>query len=110
MGQILLSATERNMLLGQISELGIDGFFDEVLGLGDIHAYSKKDIALIWKSKNPDSVPLFIGDTEHDAEVARALGADCILLEGGHQSRDTLLRCGYEICADLYNLIKRVRK
>lgn len=106
LGQILLSATERNMLLRQISELRIDGYFDKVLGLDNIHAYSKKDIALIWKSQNPDAIPLFIGDTEHDADVAKALGADCLLVEGGHQSRDTLLRCGCEVCADLYNAIK----
>ncbi len=27
-----------------------------------------------------------VGDTVHDAEVARALGFDCILFAGGHNS------------------------
>jgi phosphoglycolate phosphatase-like HAD superfamily hydrolase len=30
---------------------------------------------------------VFIGDTTHDAEVARTLGVSCVLLSTGHQSR-----------------------
>lgn len=99
--QILLSATERNMLLGQINELGIRGYFEDVLGLDNIHAYSKKDIAIEWLRKQKDIKPLFIGDTEHDAQVARAVCADCILVAQGHQSKDTLLKCGYPVYNDL---------
>ena len=84
--QILLSATELEMLKGQISQLGIDGYFSEVMGLGNIHAYSKKELALRWREKEPDARPIIIGDTTHDAEVARAIGADCVLVCNGHQS------------------------
>lgn len=31
-----------------------------------------------------------VGDTIHDAEVAKALGAQCVLYTGGHQSRERL--------------------
>lgn len=99
--QILLSATERNMLLGQIAELEISEYFEDVLGLDNIHAYSKKDIAIEWLAKQDNIVPLFIGDTEHDAQVARAVGADCILVAQGHQSKNTLLKCGYPVYNDL---------
>lgn len=104
LGQVLLSATERKMLLGQIEKLGIAEYFDEVLGLDDIHAYSKKDLALEWRAANPEARPLVIGDTEHDADVAKAIGADCILLCNGHQSRETLQKCeGCVVCEDLFH-------
>jgi hypothetical protein len=39
-----------------------------------------------------EHVRVMLGDTDHDAETARAIGADCILLTTGHQGRDTLER------------------
>ena len=103
--QILLSATELNMLKGQIEKLGIAEYFESVMGLDNIHAYSKKELALSWKEAHPDSNPLFIGDTEHDAAVAEALGADCILVCNGHQSRSTLEACrGCVVCKDLFHV------
>ena len=91
--QLVLSASEQNMLAGQIEALGIAGYFDALLGQSDIHAHGKLEIARAWRAKNPDAIPLLIGDTDHDAAVAEAIGADCILLASGHQSRETLLRC-----------------
>jgi phosphoglycolate phosphatase len=35
-----------------------------------------------------------IGDTVHDYEVANKIGADCILIADGHQSKDKLLETG----------------
>lgn len=108
LSQILLSATELNMLKGQVSGLGIGNYFSEIYGLDNIHAYSKKQLAVKWKEENPNAVPLFVGDTEHDAEVAKAVGADCILVACGHQSRDILERCGCVVCDDLYKLIEYI--
>ena len=72
--QVLLSATEIDMLTGQLERLGIRGEFREVIGLDNIHARSKKAQALAWKERNPDARPLFVGDTLHDADVAAAVG------------------------------------
>lgn len=104
--QLLLSATERNMLKRQTRELGIDEYFDDIYGLDNIHAYSKKELAFKWRRENPDAVPLFIGDTEHDAQVAKAADAECILISCGHQSNETLRKCGCIVCDDLYKLIE----
>ena len=30
---------------------------------------------------------LLVGDTTHDFDVAKAIGADCVLVSGGHQTR-----------------------
>jgi phosphoglycolate phosphatase len=92
--QILLSATKIEMLTAQLERLGILEEFDEVIGLDNIHARSKKAQALDWKQRHPDARPLFIGDTEHDAQVADAVGGDCVLFVGGHQSASRLAACG----------------
>lgn len=94
MSQIVFSASERNMLCQQLSELGIIEYFDEVIGLKDIHAESKLHLAQEWRQNNPDAKILFVGDTVHDADTATVLGADCLLFTGGHQSKSRLLTKG----------------
>ena len=108
--QTLLSATEEQMLRAQIRELGIDTYFFEVLGLNNIHAYSKKEIAISWRQKNPDAVPIVIGDTTHDAEVAAAMGAECVLVSNGHQSEQTLLRSGAFVVDDILSAVELITK
>ena len=108
--QILLSATELNMLSGQVKALGISEYFEEIMGLDNIHAYSKKALALAWQEKNPSARPLFIGDTEHDAEVARAVDANCILIAGGHQSKATLKESGFPVFNTLSELLVNIKK
>lgn len=88
--QILLSATQRQMLLSQLQMLGISNAFDEIIGADNHHAYGKEDLARRWKSEHPEAVPLMVGDTDHDAESARAMGADILLVTCGHQSREKL--------------------
>lgn len=92
--QILLSATKIEMLTDQLDRLGLRGEFDEIIGLDNIHARSKKAQALEWRGRYPNARPLFVGDTEHDAQVADAVGGDCLLFVGGHQSADRLKTCG----------------
>ena len=87
--QVIISATEQEMLKGQLKDLHIDGFFDDVLGLDNIHAGSKLEIAKEWREKH-DGRAIFIGDTDHDAEVAKMLGAECFLIARGHQSKEYL--------------------
>lgn len=99
--QVVLSATELNMLNVQLQDLGIQDRFNDVFGLGDIHAASKAALAREWRKNNPLAKALFIGDTIHDAEVAREAEADCVLVARGHQSYETLSKCGVPV---VYNL------
>ena len=105
MEQWILSATEVNMLRGQLEELGIFSRFDGILGLDNIHARSKKEIGVAWKKANPDICALMIGDTDHDAEVAEAMGVDCVLVACGHQSRERLEKCN---CIAVVDAVKDV--
>ena len=98
--QIILSATQREMLRGQVASLGILPYFEDLLGLDNIHAYSKEEIGRAWRARTPNAHPLLIGDTEHDAEVAAAMGADCILVSCGHRPRAALVACQPLLVAD----------
>ena len=107
--QLILSASEQGMLERQVGELGIRSYFDGLLGMDDIHAHGKEAIARKWREKNPDARVLFIGDTDHDAEVARAIGADYILLASGHQSAERLAATKPLFVADgITDAMKRV--
>ncbi len=83
--QWILSATERGMLEDQVCELGIRSYFEDILGLDNIQAHSKEALGVQWRAAHPNASVLFVGDTDHDASVARAMKADCILLTTGHQ-------------------------
>lgn len=106
LSQIVLSATQRDQLLEQLALLGVGSWFDDVLGLDNIHAHSKAELAVRWKQQHPDATPLFVGDTEHDAETARAIGADCLLYTGGHQSAERLSACGYPLITSLLDVLE----
>ncbi len=95
--QLVLSASDVAMLRRQLMRLGLIDAFSEIRGLDNIHAHGKIALALAWRDENPDANPLFIGDTTHDADVAAAIGADCVLYTGGHQSRDRLATCGVRL-------------
>ena len=88
---ILLSASSLKELKIQLVELGISEYFDEVLGIDNIYAGSKVEIALNWiKDKDPKQC-MMIGDSLHDLEVAQAMNVDCMLVAKGHQSKRILL-------------------
>lgn len=106
--QVLFSATEREMLLRQLSELGVSDRFDEVIGLDNIHAESKLHLAKKWRESHPEARILYVGDTIHDAENARILGADCLLFTGGHQSERRLSACGFPLIDSIEKLIKYI--
>ncbi len=108
MGQVILSATELNMLKGQLTSLGILSYFEEILGLDNIHAGSKLSLAYGWRQRHPKDRALLIGDTDHDVETAKALGADCVLVCRGHQSREHLCKTGasvYDTLGEVFKII-----
>ena len=89
---ILLSASSLEALKQQLEELDIASYFDEVLGIDNIYAGSKIDIALEWARDKDLKDCMMIGDTLHDLQTAKALGIDCVLVSCGHQAKDVLLK------------------
>ncbi len=99
--QFVLSATELDMLESQLSDLGLKDMFDGIFGLDNIHAESKVSLAHSFKEENRDAKILVIGDTVHDAETAKAIDADCILIARGHQPKSVLGKCGVRVADEL---------
>lgn len=105
-GQSVLSAYLQNTLDELIGHFGLAAHFVRLVGLQDHYAHGKVENGVRWMREldhAPDEV-LFIGDSRHDYEVAEAMGVDCILLCGGHQSRARLERCGVPVVDGLLEL------
>ncbi len=102
--QVVLSASKLDILQTQLSYYPeLDGCFQELLGLSDIYARSKEAIGLSYLERcgSPAQHCVMIGDTLHDAEVAAAMGTQCILVARGHQSKQTLEEAGVPVCGSL---------
>lgn len=111
--QAVLSASKLEILNEQLSFYPqLDGCFDRVLGLGDIYARSKEAIgcAYLQSCGIPAAETVMLGDTLHDADVAKAMGCRCILIAKGHQSRETLLEAGVPVCCSLSEAAELILK
>lgn len=85
--QSVLSASEHNLLQWSLKKFDVFHLFDHVMGIADKMATSKVEFGhkLMDLAKIPAEQTVLIGDTDHDLEVAKALGIDMILVEHGHQ-------------------------
>jgi len=98
--QVVLSAMEEGLLKSTIDHLGIAEFFEAVYGLAHLEGDSKlsRGRELLADHNIEPGTALMIGDTDHDAEVADALGIRVILIARGHQSRSRLHATGWAVC------------
>jgi phosphoglycolate phosphatase len=101
--QSILSAMEQALLEEMTSFHGIRCHLDHLVGLDNHYAASKVDNGrrLIAAVGCPSERVLIVGDTVHDHEVAWAVGAQCLLLPGGHQPRTKLESCGAPVVDSL---------
>ncbi|MGE4132194.1 MAG: HAD family hydrolase [Bdellovibrionales bacterium] len=85
--QSLLSASEHGLLLESLKLFQVGHLFDHVTGIADKKAGSKLEFGrkLLERSGHRAEDTILIGDTDHDLEVANALGVDMILVDHGHQ-------------------------
>ena len=107
--QVVFSATEKEMLVRQLCELGVLQYFDEIMGLDNIHASSKAHLAKKWREEHPHAKVLYVGDTIHDAENAKILEADCLLFTGGHQSKRRLAECGCQMIDNISQIVEYIK-
>jgi phosphoglycolate phosphatase len=104
--QSILSAQNQILLEQALKFFQIDHLFDHVQGHSSNIADGKIAHAKIWFDEHQLSIDntIIIGDTDHDAEVAKALGIDCILVASGLQSRKRLEQSGYLVIDGLVEL------
>jgi len=105
--QIIISSSEITMLKRELKMLGIEEYFDSVLGKSDNYANGKVEMAKEWSNGRKFNA-LFIGDSVHDMETARAIGADCILFSGGHDSKEHLKSCNAPIIQRIDEVLKYI--
>lgn len=102
--QVVLSASQMDILRQQLSYYpSLEGAFDELLGLSDIYARSKEAIGRAYLERCGIAArqSVMLGDTLHDADVAKVMGTQCILIARGHQSCEALKSAGVPVCASL---------
>ncbi len=106
--QVVLSASQVDILEAQLYQYGIRGYFQEVLGLGHIYATSKAAIGKEYMERASlcPRACVLLGDTLHDAQVAEEMGVDCLLICRGHQSRERLCQAGARVCASLEDALE----
>ena len=105
--QILLSATGQDTLEENIKRFGMTGIFEELLGQENNLAFGKTERGRQYMQRcgmDPAETVL-VGDTNHDHEVAELIGAGCILIDSGNQSRPVLEKCGVPIIHSLRELL-----
>ncbi len=97
--QMVLSALPEILLREVVRVHGVERFFEEVRGLSDHHAKGKVDVGkvLVERLGVDGSEITVIGDSSHDAEVARALGARCLLVSRGAESKRRLEDHGFPV-------------
>lgn len=104
--QFVLSALEESELRPALRNLGIVDRFDAVCGLDHRLGDSKLERGreLFRDHGLRAERTLFVGDMDHDAEVARALGVEVVLVSRGHQSAERLRACGCRVVDTVLDL------
>ena len=49
---------------------------------------------------------MMVGDTNHDSDVAEAMGIECVLVENGHMNRKRLEKTGRKVVSDLNEFMR----
>jgi phosphoglycolate phosphatase len=105
--QYIISAMEHESLVKTLKERNIDTYFEAVSGIDNIYAGGKTEMARRFLSQlgHDTGQMIFIGDTLHDLEVAKALGVDVLLVASGHQDKTVLLQKTTRVVNNLKEIV-----
>jgi phosphoglycolate phosphatase len=107
--QHIVSALPHSVLEAGVKRQEVYHHFSTVCGLDDLHGRSKVENARELANQlevTPTSI-LVIGDSSHDAEVARALGARCVLVTSGYEDSGRLSKNGYPLATGAYEALQK---
>ncbi len=108
--QSVLSASLSGHLTEQLDHFGLTDLLHSVSGAGDHHGRGKLHLArghAAATGADPSSI-LFIGDTAHDAEVAREAGCDCLLVSFGHYGFERLQSLGLPVAESMGDVLRHI--
>ena len=108
--QCVLSALRQDLLERSLEKNGLLGFFDLVYGVDNLDGASKlqRGRELVAALGAEAGNAIMVGDTLHDAEVAKELGFGCVLISCGHQRPERLAAAGVPLASSLVDAVKRV--
>lgn len=110
--QAILSALREDLLRRDVAAAGVADFFEAIYGVDNLDGASKlsrgHDLVRDRALSAPALELFFIGDTLHDVEVARELGAKCILVDDGHQTAERLAASGAPVAPTLTDAVRLV--
>ncbi len=113
-GQSILSASKVAHLHEQVDHFGLMPLMQRVTGVDDHHGRGKAHRAAEHLAALPPhggalGIPaqstVLVGDTLHDAEVARACGIGCILVSFGHYNHVRLQSAGMPVADSMSEII-----
>ena len=102
----ILSAQHQTLLDDLTQYYNIRNHFIGVIGLDNHYAHSKVENGIEWLKQinlSPKEI-LLIGDTDHDFEVAKVIGIDCLLLSHGHHCSRRLKKTGAKVVKNLMDI------
>jgi phosphoglycolate phosphatase len=100
----VLSAAEEGHLLEAVDHFGILPYMKHVYGLSNRKAEGKQQrgLELLDRAAVAKEKTVLVGDTLYDADVAKFLNIDVILIADGHQSYQQLSKSGCLILPSRY--------
>ncbi|BDY04428.1 NUDIX domain-containing protein [Ferrimonas sp. YFM] len=104
--QSLLSASSQTVLEQCLNHHGIASLFDHIYGLPDNQARCKIDRGreLLAATGILAKNTILVGDTDHDLEVADALGIELLLIGDGHQCASKLAQMHHQVLSGWHAL------
>ncbi len=104
--QMLFSSLHHQVLMEQAAEREILPYFEKIVGREDRSLGGKGEAvaAYLKEAGISPTEALLVGDLTSDWQMAQKLGAPCVLIPKGHQSRRILEEAGAVIAADASEL------
>ena len=107
----IFSAMEHEMLNKHVEMLRIPQYFRFIEGIENYYAEGKTHLCkkILEKSGYSERDILFVGDTCHDYETAKALCCDVALVSRGHNTAEILRNTGAPVFESIEELVKIIR-
>ncbi|MBR4489996.1 HAD family hydrolase [bacterium] len=104
----IFSAMEHQTLNRHVEMLRISHYFRFIEGIENHYAEGKTHLCkkILEKSGYSEKELLFVGDTCHDYETAKAIGCDIALVSRGHNTAEILRNTGAPVFNSISELIK----
>ena len=105
--QSILSAGKQEYLNIWVEEHKLSEYFTIIRGIDNQYASGKIELGVSFMNEIPynNNEIIMIGDTDHDSDVADAMGIECVLLNHGHMGIQRLQKTGRTIFSNMEEVL-----